>query len=272
MPTDRTTPGSFSAAAAALAAIAVGITLLVSDRPASAPPLTVERIRAAAASEATPKPVAPTVSRSVSSGVPSDECPEMKNPGGRLQWGPTAQQGPAPTDGHIKLPTLGVLAPIVKVGIDGANKMVVPHNARDVAWLDRGGIHGYTNNVVLAGHISYSRVDGSFMRIGSLRPGDEVKMDMNGEHYTYRVTFVCLFGRNTDRAAQIMGYTEEPSLTLISCGGGWDSGARTHSGRYAVRAELVDGPGAETDGRTEARGAAAPTPTPDDGSLLDLGP
>lgn len=268
---DNTTQASFSAAAAALAAIAVLVTLLVTDRPAPAAPLTVERIQAAAAPEPTPKPVAPqAVSSSVSSGVPSDECPQMKNPGGRLQWGPTAQQGPSPTGGHIKLTTLGVLAPIVKVGIDGGSKMVVPHNARDVAWLDRGGIHGYTNNVVLAGHVSYSRVPGSFHRIGDLRPGDEVKMDMDGKHYTYRVTFVCLFGRNTDRAAQIMGYTETPSVTLISCGGGWDSAAGTHSGRYAVRAELVDGPGAENRNRQRAIARAAdPTPTPR--SLLDIG-
>jgi LPXTG-site transpeptidase (sortase) family protein len=270
MRTNNPTPASFSALAAALAAIAVLVTMLVSDRPAPAAPLTVERIRAAPPKDV-PKPEVQAAARSVSSGIPSDECPQMNNPGGRLQWGTTAQQGPAPTDGHIALPTLDVLAPIVKVGIDGGNKMVVPHNARDVAWLDRGGIHGYTNNVVLAGHISYSRVSGSFMRIGSLRPGDEVRMDMNGEHYKYRVTFVCLFGRNTDRAAQIMGFTEKPSLTLISCGGGWDSGARTHTGRYAVRAELVDGPGSDaaSDGRTEAT-ATEPSPSP--GSLLDLDP
>jgi sortase (surface protein transpeptidase) len=113
-------------------------------------------------------------------------------------------------------------------------------------------------------------VSGSFMRIGSLRPGDEVRMDMNGKHYSYRVTFVCLFGRETDRASQIMGYTEKPSLTLISCGGGWDAGAGTHSGRYAVRAELVDGPGSGTD-RSAAQAAADSTPKPE-GSLLDLGP
>jgi sortase (surface protein transpeptidase) len=268
MSTYNSTPASFSAAAAAIAAIAVGVTLLVTDRPAPAPPLTVERVQAVAA--ATPQPVeAPPVARSVSSGIPSNECPQMTNPGGRLQWGTTAQQGPSATGGHIKLPTLGVLAPIVKVGIDGANKMVVPHNATDVAWLDRGGIHGYTNNVVLAGHISYSRVPGSFMRIGNLRPGDEVKMDMDGKHYTYRVTFVCLFGRETDRASQIMGYTEKPSLTLISCGGGWDAGAGTHTGRYAVRAELVRGPGSETVRGSETQAAATPTP---EGSLLGLRP
>ena len=267
MRTSNTTPGSFSAAASAIAAVAVLITLLVTDRPAPAPPLTVERVQAAPPQEKPKVAETQVLAQSVTSGVPSNECPQMTNPGGRLQWAPTAQQGPSPTGGHVKLPTLGVLAPIVKVGIDGANKMVVPHNAIDVAWLDRGGIHGYTNNVVLAGHISYSRVPGSFMRIGSLRPGDEVKMDMNGEHYTYRVQFVCLFGRDTDRASQIMGYTEKPSLTLISCGGGWDSGARTHTGRYAVRAELVDGPGSRGS-RTEA----APTdPSPTPGSLLDLG-
>jgi len=262
-----TTPAVFSAAAAAIAAIAVGVTLLVSDRPAPVAPMTVERVQAAApAPKATPVP-APAVRVAGSDFArPSNECPQMDNPGGRLGWGPTSQQGPSATGGEIKLPTLGVTAPIVKVGIDGANKMVVPHNAIDVAWLDRGGIPGYTNNVVLAGHIAYSRVPGSFEHIGNLRPGDEVRMQMHGEHYVYRVQWVCLFGRNTDRASQIMGYTTQPSLTMISCGGGWDSSAGTHTSRYAVRAVLVSGPG--SDGNTQA--AAAPAPTPSSSSLLPI--
>jgi sortase (surface protein transpeptidase) len=221
-----------------------------------------------------PSVVSPAPDIAASPSPPKDAtstaCPQMDNPGG-LAWEPRADAGPRPTAGSVVLPALGVDAPIVRVGVNTSGTMEVPKNARDVAWLDQGGIPGKTNNVVLAGHISYSRVAGSFMRIGSLRPGDEVKMDMNGKHYTYRVTFVCLFGRETDRASQIMGYTETPSLTLISCGGGWDAGARTHTGRYAVRAELVDGPGSETGDRTEARGADA-TAEPDEGSLLDLGP
>ena len=44
---------------------------------------------------------------------------------------------------------LGVKAPIVRVGVNSAG-MVIPHNAREVAWLDQGPFPGHTNNAVLA--------------------------------------------------------------------------------------------------------------------------
>jgi sortase (surface protein transpeptidase) len=233
-----TTPAWLSVVALAVAVVAVAAALVGSDVMTGAVALPrVERIRAEAPPTPTPEPEVVVQAARAVGGPPSNECPQMNNPGGRLNWGPTKERGPFPTGGSIHLPTLGVQAPVVRVGIDGENRMIVPDNARDVAWLDRGGIPGYTNNVVLAGHIAYSRVAGSFMRIGSLRPGDEIVLKMNGETRRYRVIWTCLFGRNTDRAAQIMGYTDVPSVTLISCGGGWDAAARTHSGRWAVRAE-----------------------------------
>lgn len=196
----------------------------------------------------------------------------MNNPGGRLQWAPSANPNPTPTNVRIKMPTLGVDAPVVRVGIDGQNKMVVPHNAKDVAWLDRGGVPGYTNNVVLAGHIAYSHVPGSFGRIGDLHPGDDLVLQISGKSLHYRVQWACLFGRNTDRAEQIMGYTYAPSLTLISCGGGWDASAGTHTSRWAIRAQQVAPPTptpVEPGLGAEQPASASPTATPH--GLLHLG-
>lgn len=166
------------------------------------------------------------------------ECPQMSNRGG-LRWSPSADAGPWPTNGTVQLPRFGVNAPIVKVGVNTSSEMVVPHNARDVAWLDQGPYPGDTQNVVLAGHIKYSRVLGSFGRLQQVAPGDVVIVEMDGKRWEYQVRWTCLFDRNTTLAARIMGYTEVPSVTLISCGGVFDSSAGTHNKRVAVRAELV---------------------------------
>jgi LPXTG-site transpeptidase (sortase) family protein len=194
----------------------------------------------------------------------------MNNPGG-LEWNPTSNAGPFPTDGSIVLPTLGVDAPIVKVGVGTDGTMVVPTNARDVAWLDQGGIPGDTNNVVLAGHISYSRRAGSFFRLRELAKGDAITVAMDGKHYKYKVAWNCFFDRNTSFAGQIMGKTNVPSVTLISCGGVFDSRARTHTQRIAVRAEMqpVDTPPPKDAGPLPGRSAA---PTPAGGVLGGLRP
>lgn len=166
-------------------------------------------------------------------------CPQLTNPGGRIDWRPVADAGPVPTNGQVRIPALGVEAPIVKVGIDSSQRMVVPTNARDIAWLDQGGFPGRTNNVVLAGHIAYNRVAGSFNRIGALTPGSEITIAIGEKTLRYRVVWNCSFPRDTNLADQIMGYTEVPSVTLISCGGVFDTAARTHTNRITVRAEQI---------------------------------
>jgi sortase (surface protein transpeptidase) len=169
----------------------------------------------------------------------ADECPQMTNPGGRIQWIPSANSGPWATDGTVTVPALGTRAPVVRVGVDPTGQMVVPPGAGKVAWLDQGGIPGRTNNMVLAGHISWSGVPGAFKHIGSLKPGDMVDFTIGGKRMVFRVTWACSFVRSSPDAPRIMGYTTVPSVTLITCGGGWDSYAGTHTNRIAVRAELV---------------------------------
>jgi len=178
--------------------------------------------------------------RGIARYVPADECPQMNNRGGGLQWIPSSDAGPWPTDGRIQIPALGTAAPIVRVGVDRRGQMVVPPGAGQVAWLDQGGIPGRTNNIVIAGHISWSGVPGAFERIGSLAPGDTVVLTLDGKRMTFRISWVCSFVRTSPEAARIMGYTDSPSLTLITCGGGWDSYAGTHTNRIVAHADLVD--------------------------------
>jgi LPXTG-site transpeptidase (sortase) family protein len=119
------------------------------------------------------------------------------------------------------------------------NEMVVPKNAHEVGWLDQGPFPGDTQNAVLAGHIKYSGVPGSFGRLTQMRPGDIVVVEIDGKRWEFQVRWTCLFDRQTKLAEQIMGYTDVPSVTLISCSGVFDPVAGTRNKRVAVRAELV---------------------------------
>lgn len=171
--------------------------------------------------------------------LPSDSCPGLNNPGGRISWIPSANAGPWDTDGTVAIPALGTTAPVVRVGVNTASQMVVPPGAHQVAWLDQGGIPGRTNNMVIAGHISWGGVPGAFGGIGGLRGGDMVYFTINHQKLTFRISWVCSFIRSSNLAPQIMGYTDEPSVTLITCGGGWDSYAGTHTNRIVARGQLV---------------------------------
>jgi LPXTG-site transpeptidase (sortase) family protein len=183
----------------------------------------------------TPRPAA----RVLASEVFSDSCPGLDNPGGRISWVPSANAGPWATDGTVQIPALGTTAPVVRVGVDRNSQMVIPPGAGQVAWLDQGGIPGQTNNMVIAGHISWAGVPGAFGGIGNLHSGDMVIFTINGKKMTFRISWVCSFIRSSNLAPKIMGYTDVPSVTLITCGGGWDSYAGTHTNRIVARGELV---------------------------------
>jgi len=189
----------------------------------------------------------------------STDCPQMTNPGGRLQ---SSAAGPNPTDGTVSIPGLAVHAPIVRVGFD-ASGMVLPTNARDVAWLDQGPLPGVTNNVVLAGHISWSGVPGSLGGIEQLKPGDVVSISMSGGTWRYAVRFSCLFPFNSPRGSQVIGYTDVPSLTMVSCAGTWDAAAGTHNLRIVVRAEQIypPVPSSMSPAASSSRARATPAPT-----------
>jgi LPXTG-site transpeptidase (sortase) family protein len=220
---------------ASLTSVAIVLTVSAFAVAGAAPeagPIQSQRVLAPEPEPVEPIPVA---------AEPSPVCPQMNNPGGRMQWVPSQNPGPIPMDANVVIPSIGVDAPIVQVGIDSGYKMVVPSNARDIAWLDQGGIPGVTQNIVLAGHISYNRVAGSFNQISRMQAGDLVEVFIDGEKRTYQVKWNCAFPFDTDRAAQIMGYTQTESLTLITCGGVFDRAARTHNQRIVVRAERVDG-------------------------------
>lgn len=166
---------------------------------------------------------------------------QFENSGGRIRWIPTSNSGPFATNGKVELPTLGRSAPLVKVDVNSRGEMAVPSNARDVGWLDQGPWPGQTQNPVLAGHIAYSKKAGTFNRIQDLNPGDPVHVTMDGVRYTYRIIWVRLYDRNTPHVEKIMGYTEVPSVTLITCGGTFDRRAGTHSKRVVARAQIVTG-------------------------------
>jgi sortase (surface protein transpeptidase) len=229
-------PNTLAALGVSVGIVVIACLALIVGAPSSIAVQTVPALPKATAvvSVSTPAPAPPRPAPIV-----SDSCPGLTNPGGRLSWVPSADAGPWATDGTVQIPALGTTAPVVRVGVDRTGQMVVPPGARQVAWLDQGGIPGRTNNMVIAGHISWAGVPGAFGGIGNLRSGDVVTVALDGHRMTFRVSWVCSFVRTSPLATRIMGYTDVPSVTLITCGGDWDPYAGTHTDRIVARAELV---------------------------------
>jgi hypothetical protein len=82
---------------------------------------------------------------------------------------PTRPTGPM----TITIPSIGVKAGIVGVGLEANGAMQVP-DPDQVGWYKRGPRPGAPGPAVLIGHVDSRTSPAVFYRLGQLRPGDEI--------------------------------------------------------------------------------------------------
>lgn len=140
---------------------------------------------------------------------------------------------------RLEIPKIGVDAPVVPVGTEvDTGRMASPGTAHDVGWW--AGRKAGEGNVLLDGHHDWKGQLGVFYDLEKLEAGDEVVVaGEDGEKLTYRIVWVKNYDRKID-ATDLLGNASGKQLaTLITCGGTFDTIARTHRERVVARAELV---------------------------------
>ena len=149
---------------------------------------------------------------------------------------PTPTPVPVFVPSRIVVPALQINAPIVPVGTQSDGSMGTPSTATDVAWWQ--GMPVGKGNALFAGHSDWNGEPGSFQALGNLKAGDTVIVTGQGRSLTFRVTWVQLLAGGID-ATQILGPQGAPVVTLITCGGVFDTSIRHHLSRYVVRGVLA---------------------------------
>ncbi|MSQ41827.1 MAG: class F sortase [Dehalococcoidia bacterium] len=167
-----------------------------------------------------------------------------------------AEHGEPPdaTLGRIRIPSIGVDAPLGPrvVGPDGV--MANPTGPGDVAWYDLsawpglGGRPGEPGNAVFAGHVdevdflAYAGVQyagpGVFWRLDQLRAGAAIEIEIDGAKYRYVVrSNTALHADDAAWSAVLRSVAPAERITLITCGGEFNRAQRTYSSRTVVVAE-----------------------------------
>lgn len=152
--------------------------------------------------------------------------------------------GAPPSEAPIErllIPAIGVDAVVVVMGIDANGVMQSPSNAWDVGWYDFSARPGFGGNAVFSGHVDYHDVGAAvFWDLSDLQEGDLIKVHLqDGTEYSYAVTALNSFEADAAPVAEIVGPTPEEVVTLITCGGTFDSTVRQYSHRVVVRAQRV---------------------------------
>jgi sortase (surface protein transpeptidase) len=152
---------------------------------------------------------------------------------------PVAPAAPAPPV-RVRVPDVGVDAPVVDAGVDVRGGMAVPENIRTVGWYRFGAGPGASAGAaVLAGHVD-DKIQGlgAFHRLGDLTVGSPVQVVLaDGTTVGYRVGTVERVAKAALPVDRLFARDGAPRLVLVTCGGLFDRAAGGYTDNVVVTAE-----------------------------------
>lgn len=146
---------------------------------------------------------------------------------------------------NISIPVLDVSAPIVPVGIKKDLSLEIPDDINLIGWY-RFASHpeDKQGSTVLVGHRDgVNQGHGAFYSIGLLKENDIIRVSLeNSQIFEYKVSSVRLLDKTEFKKAakDLFSTIGAERLTLISCGGYYDSSAGGYQANIIVTAVSAD--------------------------------
>jgi sortase (surface protein transpeptidase) len=146
---------------------------------------------------------------------------------------------PDPPGPRLKIPRLGVNAPIEPVGLDAQHRIAMASSGGRVGWFRESPWPGRPGSAILDGHLTYSSGPAVFADLGRLRAGDLLTLvDAAGQMVAFRVDALERYAP-TASPTGLFASSGPARLALITCAGTWNQAAATYSERLVVRATLA---------------------------------
>jgi len=163
--------------------------------------------------------------------------PADPSPGARLSQEAVTGDRPAPRakpvkvapPRRIRIPAIGVSAPIIPVGLHKDRTIEVPTNFGDAGWYRPGPDPGETGPAVIVGHVDSQTGPAVFYRLRELRRGNRIMIRRaDGSTVRFRVNGLERWPKAKFPTRRVYGRTRGPVLRLVTCSGAFDSS----SGHY----------------------------------------
>ncbi|MFI7488336.1 class F sortase [Micromonospora echinaurantiaca] len=133
-----------------------------------------------------------------------------------------ADAAPAGPPSRVRVPRIGVDAPLTVLGLDATGALAAPAGFDTAGWYGGGPAPGDPGPAVIAGHLDSRDGPAVFARLGELRPGDRVQVWRGGRVVAFRVTGTLRAGKDRFPTTAVYGPTPGPELRLVTCGGDFD--------------------------------------------------
>jgi LPXTG-site transpeptidase (sortase) family protein len=153
---------------------------------------------------------------------------------------PLARSAPV----QIRIPGIGVNAPVMKVGRDADGTVQVPpleeHNL--TGWYEYGPAPGQRGPAVILGHVDSTTGISVFYYLKNMHVGDKVYVTLaDGKVAAFAVDGLQRVAKDAFPTASVYGRSGYPSLRLITCGGPFDKATGHYVDNVIVYAHLVKG-------------------------------
>lgn len=138
----------------------------------------------------------------------------------------------------VRIPAIGVVAPLVPLGLNADGALEVPSYDR-AGWYVGGPRPGQPGPAVVAAHVDSKTGPAVFYRLKELQPGHEVHIDyVGGASVGFVVREAGRYSKSGFPTAEVYGRTEGPELRLITCTGTFDRSARSYRDNLVVWADI----------------------------------
>ena len=151
---------------------------------------------------------------------------------------PTQEPNTAPVV-RFEVARLSIDAPVVALGVLDGGIMESPHTPTDVGWYRFSAQPGTLGNAVFAGHVDYANYGPAvFFRLRELKFGDLIHVSLeDGTRIAYEVVSAEIYDADDAPVQQIVGPTENETITLITCTGVFDRNTLDYDKRLVVKGQ-----------------------------------
>ena len=162
----------------------------------------------------------------------------------RLASDPQARSLARSAPVEIRIPGIGVNAPVMKVGRAADGTVQVPplaeHNL--TGWYEHGPSPGQRGPAVILGHVDSATGISVFYHLRNMHAGDRVYVTLaDGKVAAFAVDGLQRVAKDAFPTASVYGKAGYPSLRLITCGGPFDQATGHYVDNIIVYAHLVAG-------------------------------
>jgi len=151
---------------------------------------------------------------------------------------PVRTQMPPPE--WIRIPAIGVSAPVIPLGLNSDRTLQVPRDFSDTGWFTGGPEPGERGAAVIVGHVDSRSGPAVFYRLRALRAGDVIRIRLkDGSGIRYVVTRGLSAPKNRFPTELVYARTKQPTLRLVTCDGAFDTSTGHYVDNYIVLAKIA---------------------------------